>query len=105
MYGRREGGRQGGGVGVNNSNDFPQPGTVQDVDGCTGEGLCWVYLASVCFFTGRREGVVRTRKRRRRRRASVSCQTSWMREDVQSKWFHLNELKTTLLHLQTLAEC
>lgn len=74
--GGREERRWGWGGGVNNSNDFPQPGTVQDVDGCTGEELRWVYLASVCFFNGRREGVERTR--RRRRRAAVSC---WRQSD------------------------
>lgn len=35
-----------------------------------------------------------------RRRVSVSCQSSQMREDVQNKLFHSDELKIIPVHLQ-----
>lgn len=38
-----------------------------------------------------------------RRRVSVSCQSSQMREDVQNKLFHSDELKIIPVHLQTFA--
>lgn len=86
-----------GGLGVNNSNDFPnlaQSRMWMAALERNCNGFIWL---SVCFFIGRRERVGK------RRRVSVPCQSSQMREDVQNKLFYSDELKIISVHLQTFA--
>ena len=64
-------------------------------------GFIWL---SVSLLGGEREGEGE-QKGGKRRRVSFSCQSSQMREDVQNKLFHLDELKIILVHLKTFADC
>lgn len=90
------------GLGVNNSNDFPnlaQSRMWMAALERNCNGFIWL---SVCFFIGRGERG-RESEGGKRRRVSVSCQRSQMREDVQNKLFHSDELKIIPVHLQTFA--